>query len=70
MNSQKTTKKGQTKPDSKPEKLAKIIYSGLLRLKAAKEAQISGRNRHKTLDFGQPERVNVTKLKIDKVEID
>jgi hypothetical protein len=47
--------------------LAKIIYAGLVRLKATKEAQKCGRNRPIELDFGQPERVN-TVAKIDKME--
>jgi hypothetical protein len=47
--------------------LAKILYTGLVRLKAMKEAQKCGRNHPIRLDFGQPERVNTTEL--DQEEI-
>jgi hypothetical protein len=42
--------------------LAKILYTGLVRLKATKDAQKRGRNHPIRLDFGQPERVNVIKV--------
>jgi hypothetical protein len=45
------------------------MYAGLVRLKAAKEAQRCGRNRPLGLDFGRPERVNVLESEIDKKEI-
>jgi hypothetical protein len=67
----KTTKvqsKKTTAADSKPAQLAKIIYAGLVRLKATKEAQKCGRNCLKRLDFGQAERVNAI-VKIDHKEI-
>jgi hypothetical protein len=64
---QTTKDNDPNRPDSKPEKLAKIIYAGLVRLKATKVGRRCGRNRHIGLDFGQPERVN-TVAKIDKME--
>jgi hypothetical protein len=53
---------------SKPAQLAKIIYAGLVRLKATKESRECGRNCPKGLDFGQPERVNAV-AEVDKLEI-
>jgi hypothetical protein len=53
--------------ESKPAKLAKIIYTGLVRLKATKEARRCGRNAPIGLDFGQPERVNTVAI-VDKTE--
>ncbi|GHT94369.1 hypothetical protein FACS1894122_10920 [Alphaproteobacteria bacterium] len=61
----KTQSKKTMDASSKPSLLAKIIYSGLVRLKESKKAQESGRNCPKALDFGQPERVNVTTSKVD-----
>jgi hypothetical protein len=63
----KKDEKDANSPESKPEKLAKIIYTGLVRLKATKDARKCGRNQPIGLDFGQPERVN-TVAKIDKME--
>lgn len=51
--------------DSKPAKLAKLIYVGLLRLKTAKESLKSGRNSQKKLDFSRERRVNVSNGEFD-----
>jgi hypothetical protein len=61
----KTQSKKVTDSESKPSQLAKLIYRGLVRLKESKEARKSGRSERKTLDFGQSERVNATRSKID-----
>jgi hypothetical protein len=53
--------------ESKPAQLAKIIYAGLVRLKATRESRECGRNCPIGLDFGQPERVNAV-VKVDKME--
>jgi hypothetical protein len=67
MKTTKLKESTKTEPESKPAQLAKIMYTGLVRLKATKEAQKSGRNHPIRLDFGQPERVNATEL--DQEEI-
>jgi hypothetical protein len=69
INNNTNPPKKQDITDSKPQRLAKILYKGLIRLKATKEAQRCGRNGPIGLDFGQPERVNALVSQVDKEEI-
>ena len=68
INNNTNPPKKQAVTDTKPQRLAKILYKGLIRLKAAKESQRCGRNSPIGLDFGQPERVNALVSRFDKEE--
>jgi hypothetical protein len=47
-----------TKPESKPEKLAKLIFAGIKRYIKAQNAQNGEKNYGRMLDFSRERRVN------------
>ncbi|MDR2067651.1 MAG: hypothetical protein LBP41_01525 [Holosporaceae bacterium] len=51
--------KDANRPDSKPEKLAKIMYEGIVRYTKAKSAQTREKNSGFAVDFSGDRRVNV-----------
>jgi hypothetical protein len=54
----KKDEKDANRPDSKPEKLAKLLYRGIVRYIKAKNARDRGENYGKRLDFSGERRVN------------
>ncbi|MDR1375514.1 MAG: hypothetical protein LBJ45_01725 [Holosporaceae bacterium] len=61
----KQLEKDLTKPESKPEKLAKIMYAGIVRMIKAREARIGEKNRKLELDSDRKRRVNVPSRNFD-----
>jgi hypothetical protein len=57
--------KAPTSPDSKPEKLAKIMYAGIVRYIKAKNARNREKNAKFALDFSRERRVNMISDNID-----
>jgi hypothetical protein len=55
----KKDEKDTNSPDSKPEKLAKIMYEGIVRYIRAKDAQTREKNSGFAVDFSGDRRVNV-----------
>jgi hypothetical protein len=58
-NTTKRPKESLTNPESKPEKLAKIMYEGIVRYIKAKNAIKREKNSGFELDFDRVESVNV-----------
>jgi hypothetical protein len=56
---QTTKDKDLNSPDSKPEKLAKIMYEGIVRYTRAKNAQVREKNSCFAVDFSGDRRVNM-----------
>jgi hypothetical protein len=52
-------KEGPNKPESKPEKLAKIMYEGIVRYTKARNALTREKNSSFAVDFSGDRRVNV-----------
>jgi hypothetical protein len=65
MNSQKNVEQDRNKPDSKPEKLAKLIYGAIVRYIRAKTAQTRAENAKFVLDSSRERSVNVVTKEID-----
>jgi hypothetical protein len=59
MKTHKKNENDPNRPDSKPEKLAKIMYEGIVRHIRAKDAQTREKNSGFTVDFSGDRRVNV-----------
>jgi hypothetical protein len=57
--------KEMPKPESKPEKLAKILYGAIVRYIRAQSAPIGEKNAKFELDFSRERRVNVHTKNID-----
>jgi hypothetical protein len=57
--------KDPNRPESKPEKLAKIIYGGIVRYIKAKNARNGEKNTKFELDSDRKRRVNVHSRKLD-----
>jgi hypothetical protein len=55
----KKDEKDQTKDESKPEKLAKIMYEGIVRYVNARKSLIREKNSGFAVDFSGDRRVNV-----------
>jgi hypothetical protein len=61
----KKDEKDLNRPESKPEKLAKIMYEGIVRYIKAKNARNGEKNAKFELDFSRERRVNVHTKDID-----
>ncbi|MDR0580869.1 MAG: hypothetical protein LBG04_02005 [Holosporaceae bacterium] len=59
INNNTNLSKKQASADSKPEKLAKILYGAIVRYIKAQNARIGEKNAKFTLDFSRDRRVNV-----------
>jgi hypothetical protein len=59
MKTHKKDEKDPNSPDSKPEKLAKIMYEGIVRYVKAKNARVGEKNAKFMLDSDRKWRVNV-----------
>jgi hypothetical protein len=57
--------KDLNRPESKPEKLAKILYGAIMRYIKAKNAQNREKNHGLAVDFSRERRVNVIGNDID-----
>ena len=55
----------ETLPESKPAQLAKIMYTGIVRMMKAREARIGEKNTKLELDSDRKWRVNVPSRKFD-----
>ena len=55
----------ETLPESKPAQLAKIMYTGIVRMVKAKEARIGEKNTKLELDSDRKWRVNVPSRRFD-----
>jgi hypothetical protein len=61
----KKNEKGPNSPESKPEKLAKIMYEGIVRYIKARNARNGEKNAKLELDSDRKWRVNVPSRKFD-----